>query len=178
MPTIYDNIEKYLEEGLNKTLETSKRADFCIGYFNLRGWRRIAENIDKLEGGLLPEEYGDNTKYYCRVLVGMQKLPEDAIRDYFSGEINRQINNTIALDLKKRIAKDFKEQLIIGNPANEDEKALKHMAKQLHRRKVVVKLHLKHQLHAKLYLAIRNDYNSPIIGFLGSSNLTLSGISK
>jgi len=178
MPTIYDNIEKYLEEGLNKTLETSKRADFCIGYFNLRGWRRIAENIDKLEGDLLPEEYEDDTKYYCRVLVGMQKLPEDAIRDYFSGEINRQIDNTIALDLKKKIAKDFKEQLIIGNPTNEDEKALKRLAKQLHCRKVVVKLHLKHQLHAKLYLAIRNDYNSPIIGFLGSSNLTLSGISK
>lgn len=30
MPTIYDNIEKRLEEGLINTFETSKRADFCI----------------------------------------------------------------------------------------------------------------------------------------------------
>lgn len=53
MPTIYDNINKHLEEGLNKTLETSKRADFCIGYFNLRGWQIIADNVEKLEGGFL-----------------------------------------------------------------------------------------------------------------------------
>ncbi|MDD4191944.1 MAG: helicase-related protein [Mangrovibacterium sp.] len=178
MPTIYDNIEKYLEEGLNKTLETSKRADFCIGYFNLRGWRRIADKIDNLEGDFLPEEFEDDSTYYCRVLIGMQKLPEDAIREYFSGEAEQQIDNAKAQDLKKEMAAAFKEQLIIGTPTNEDEMALKRLAKQLHARKVVVKLHLKHQLHAKLYLAIRNDYNSPIIGFLGSSNLTLSGISK
>ncbi len=53
MPTIYDNINKHLEEGLNKTLETSKRADFCIGYFNLRGWWIIADNVEKMEGGFL-----------------------------------------------------------------------------------------------------------------------------
>ena len=43
--------------------------------------------------------------------------------------------------------------------------------------KVVVKLHLRHTLHAKLYLCFRSDPNNPITGFLGSSNLTLSGLS-
>jgi len=82
MPTIYDNIEKHLEEVLNKTLEKSKRADFCIGYFNLRGWRKVADQIDKLEGGFLPEEYDDDAKYHCRVLVGMQRLPKDEILSF------------------------------------------------------------------------------------------------
>src|SRR5208282_3274273 len=35
-----------------------------------------------------------------------------------------------------------------------------------------------HPLHAKLYLVHRTDPNNPTIGFLGSSNLTLSGLSK
>ena len=68
MPTIYDNIKKHLEEGLTKTLETSKRADFCIGYFNLRGWRKVSEQVNNLEGDYLPEEFEDDNKYHCRVL--------------------------------------------------------------------------------------------------------------
>lgn len=50
MPTIYDNIEKRLEEGLINTLKVSKRADFCIGYFNLSGCEIVSDYIDKLEG--------------------------------------------------------------------------------------------------------------------------------
>jgi superfamily II DNA or RNA helicase len=177
MPTIYDNIEKHLEEGLNKTLEKSVRADFCIGYFNLRGWQKIAKVVDKLPGGFLPEEFEDENQYHCRVLIGMQRLPEEEIRDFFSTE-KKFIDNNIALELKKKIAKEFKEQLIIGNPTNQDEAALKKLSKQLKEKRVIVKLHLKHQLHAKLYLAHRDDYNSPTIGFVGSSNLTFAGISK
>jgi phosphatidylserine/phosphatidylglycerophosphate/cardiolipin synthase-like enzyme len=44
--------------------------------------------------------------------------------------------------------------------------------------KLAVKLFLRHPLHAKLYLCFRRDPNSPIVGFLGSSNLTLAGLSK
>ena len=49
---------------------------------------------------------------------------------------------------------------------------------QLRARKVRVKLFLRHPLHAKLYLLFRQDPASPIIGFVGSSNLTMSGLAK
>ena len=39
-----------------------------------------------------------------------------------------------------------------------------------------MKLYLRHQLHAKLYLLFRPDRINPIIGYLGSSNLTFSGL--
>ncbi|KAA6328876.1 hypothetical protein EZS27_022269 [termite gut metagenome] len=74
MPKIYDNIENHLTQGLNETLELSQRTDFCVGYFNLRGWKEVAENIDKLEGASVRE--GENGEHrICRLLVGMQKLP-------------------------------------------------------------------------------------------------------
>jgi hypothetical protein len=43
---------------------------------------------------------------------------------------------------------------------------------------VVVKLFLPYPLHAKLYLLFRDDVNNPITGFVGSSNLTMSGLSN
>ena len=45
-------------------------------------------------------------------------------------------------------------------------------------KKVVLKLHLRYPLHAKLYLAFSDDKRVPVVGFLGSSNLTLAGLSK
>lgn len=42
---------------------------------------------------------------------------------------------------------------------------------------MTVKLFLKHQLHAKLYLLHRSDPINPKVGFVGSSNLTFAGLS-
>ena len=45
-------------------------------------------------------------------------------------------------------------------------------------RRLVVKLFVRHPLHAKLYLLFRPDPVNPSVGFLGSSNLTLAGLSN
>ncbi|MBI3600568.1 MAG: hypothetical protein HY097_07995 [Nitrospinae bacterium] len=51
MPKIYDNIENHLIQGLNDTLDVSRRSDFCVGYFNLRGWKQLDSYIEKWSSG-------------------------------------------------------------------------------------------------------------------------------
>jgi len=168
MPRIFDNIELDLLPVLRGTLEVANRSDFCVGYFNLRGWKSIDDLVEKWPGGA-----GNQ----CRLLVGMQRLPQDELREAFSvtggGD---QIDNQAALRLKKRLAEEFRDQLAFGVPTNADESGLRRLAAQLKTGKLVVKLYLRHALHAKLYLMFRADPVNPIIGYLGSSNLTLSGL--
>jgi hypothetical protein len=56
--------------------------------------------------------------------------------------------------------------LTIGAPTNEDEAGLRRLARQIRKRQVVVKLFLRHSLHAKLYLLFRPDPINPIVGYL------------
>jgi hypothetical protein len=146
MPKIFDNLENFLTKGLSDSLEVSHRADFCVGYFNLRGWKEIADKIDIFSGTA-------NEK--CRLLIGMHKQPEELLREYFSLDSNDEIDNQKANSIRKELAKRFKEQLTLGIPTEEDERGLRKLVKQIKEGKVVVKLFLRHTLHAKLYLAYR-----------------------
>lgn len=171
MPRIFDNIDLQLLPILRDTLKVSTCADFCVGYFNLRGWRRIDDLIEQYVGGEIS---------CCRLLVGMQSNESDEVHTAFTlgtGE-GRLVDNSSIIRFKKKIAAEFREQLTIGAPTNEDEAGLRRLSYQLKTKKLVIKLFLAHPLHAKLYLVHRNDPNSPIVGFLGSSNLTLAGLRK
>lgn len=169
MPRIFDNIEADLLPALRQTLAVSNRSDFCVGYFNLRGWKAIDAHIETWAGG-------DGQQ--CRLLVGMQRLEEAELRDALQrvrrGEL---LDNATAKRMRQQAAKAFKDQLTWGCPTRDDEAALRRLSGQLRTKKLAVKLFLSHPLHAKLYLCFRADPNNPITGFLGSSNLTFSGLS-
>lgn len=176
MPSVFDNIDTpFLENeqgnGLKDALKVAFRGDFCVGYFNLRGWRCI----DSVVGGW-EVPIGEGTLPPCRLLVGMQRLPQEDLRDWLSDEGPRPPDNKALAKLRKDAAKEFKKQLTIGHPTDADEAGLRRLVKQLREGSVRVKLFLKHTLHAKLYLAHRKDTINPIIAYLGSSNLTLAGL--
>jgi superfamily II DNA or RNA helicase len=154
---------------LRARLEVCRRADFCVGYFNLRGWRAIDGLIEPWAGG---------EGACARVLVGMQALPEADLQAAFSLlPDGREIDQQQAVRLRKRAAEEFRTQLTLGAPTAADEAGLRRLSAQLRAGKVVVKLFLRHRLHAKLYLLhFNNSQIMPMAGILGSSNLTMAGL--
>jgi hypothetical protein len=170
VPRIFDNIDLQLHPALTGTLKISQRADFCVGYFNLRGWKLVDEFIEAWPGG---------EGSCCRLIVGMSTMPQDEMRRAFSLAPGiDELDSQTAQRLKKRAAEEFRSQLILGAPNNTDEAGLRRLSAQLKSKKLVVKLFLHHSLHAKLYLMHRSDPNNPATAFLGSSNLTFPGLSK
>ncbi len=170
MARIFDNIEQQLLEALRATLAVSKRAEFCVGYLNLRGWQAIDDLI---------APWSPDNGQVCRVLVGMQRPPHEDVRELYRAATGPEgLDNATALCLKTQFAAHLREQITLGIPTGRDEAALRQFARQLRAGQVQVKLFLPHPLHAKLYLLFRDDANNPITGFVGSSNLTMQGLAR
>lgn len=179
MARIYDNIETKFTTGLQGIIGNTSvtHIDFCIGYFNLRGWNLVMEQVDLLPGEEIYEQ--DERKHrVCRLLIGMHRPDEELVRRLYSK--NEQLPDAeFALQSKRLIAQDFKRQLQLGKPTKADEETLRHLSAQMKAGKVCVKLYLKEPLHAKLYLAYRpKDTFNPIQAIMGSSNLTYAGLTK
>ncbi len=105
MPRIFNNIEQKLLGALQETLKISERADFCVGYFNLRGWRHLDTLMENWQGGAQAQ---------CRLLIGMQEKPEDELCKVFSLRADDGIDQATVVRLKKRVAQDFRAQLLVG----------------------------------------------------------------
>lgn len=172
MPNIYDNVELSFSAALRNTLDLSYACDFCIGYFNLRGWQSIDDLVEK-------QCCGDED-HCAKVIIGMHQTPDDEVREIFR-IIKRDdefIDEAKRRKLKAALLQSFQKQLTYGIPNNTDEEALHRLVHQLQRGKVQVRFYIRYPLHAKLYLLHRDDPNVPIVGYLGSSNLTAAGLSK
>lgn len=178
MAKIYDNIESKFAEGLQGIITNVgvKRVDLCVGYFNLRGWNLVVEQVDGLTGDYV---YENDKRIFrkCRLLIGMHRPAEELIRQLYTEQTLPDANYVSRCKLE--IARDFKRQLQLGLPTKQDEFTLRRLSAQMKDEKVCVKLYLREPLHAKLYLAHRPDDNfNKIQAIMGSSNLTYSGLTK
>lgn len=179
MARIFDNIDLEFTQGLHDIITNTgvKRVDFCVGYFNLRGWDLIIDQIDTLPGDYVEEEsFREPVLRVCRLLIGMHQPPEELTR-WLYGKGDYAPDAEFVRSQKVKIAREFRRQLQIGLPTKKDELTLRRLSQQLKDGKVCVKLYLRYPLHAKLYLAHRPDDNfNKIMALMGSSNLTFSGL--
>lgn len=170
MVNIFNNTQEHLLPRLRESIAGSYQAKFCLAYFNLRGWQQIGDLIEKFHGG-------ENN--CCQLLIGIPNIPEDEVCSAYSPPaIENYIDNRRANNLKKHILSNFRQQLTIGIPTNEDEASLRLLSNQLKTKKVIVKLFLPYPIYVNFYLIYSYCINNSVFAFFGANNITLSGITK
>ena len=171
MPRIFDNLtpRTQLLPALKETLALSSRADFGVGYTNLRGWGGVGPLIDRWT----PEDGP------CRILVGMQKVPEDELREHFAsrGQERFGIDNRTASRMRRKLAKQLRDQFTYGAPTNEDEAALRRLPRPLRAGTMKVTLFLHRPVHCTespnrtvaTSQGVRREVSSPRAGSAGTA---------
>ncbi|MYD04086.1 MAG: NgoFVII family restriction endonuclease [Acidimicrobiia bacterium] len=172
MPRILDNLsegtDNQMEASLLQTLRSSRSLDSAVGYFNLRGWGLISDSVSALPGA------EDGTK--ARVLVGSTEDPQREMRRLLRTRPSPPVDGAAVSEAMQEALAEFRAQLEVGIPTPSDENQLRLLKCQIERGEVDLRMCLAHRLHAKLYLAHRDDQPVPRIGYVGSSNLTGAGL--
>lgn len=174
MTRIFDNIELRLGEHLQATLKDFNRMDVAVGYFNLRGWSEFDDIVAAKEASDSP---------VARVLIGMVFAgPEEETLDQLQATVDGQprpdADAQISKERKSKLLEHLRVQLMRGVPTTADRKVLGSLRGHLESGKVEVKVFTRRPLHGKTFIFHRQDLNSPIMGFVGSSNLTAPGLNS
>jgi len=159
-PNIIDNtpgreLEKVIKDQLKKSVE----AKFAIGYFFLSGFSLVREDF--------PSNYA--TLPFLKIVMGNETTyptKEELVAGYSLREL-----------FKQRMIEDLQ-----GVELTEEQiRQLERLRDFVARKVVDVKLFDKSRLHAKLYLFLtkpEEEYGSPGLGVVGSSNFTAEGLTR
>lgn len=140
MSSIYDNIEQPILPELKAYLKQAYRAYFCVGYFNLRGWRQ------QIDADIEQFERGDGKT--CRLIVGCIVCPRRSYGRHWQSRLNQNGSLRENASAETSMAQEFRQQLTYEVSSGADQEGLRRLRSQLLAGKLQVKLFLRHTLHA------------------------------
>jgi len=185
MPSaIIDNRNRLLVDAINEQLVHTVKAKVAVGYFFLSGLKAIQEKLDT------KDENGEYLIKEIRLLIGNttnRQTVEELARSY---RLTEQIQKRVE-KLKrpgsgeKKIEKDEAQRAIRTvisdlDQSEENSRLLETVYSMVNDDRLKVKVYIKSKLHAKAYIFdfIHPQPNSKGIAIVGSSNLSLAGLTN
>jgi len=179
---IIDNRNEKLAEHINRILQSTEKAKFAVGYFFLSGIEAIKDRLKDLKELRLLIGNTTNQATLEQLSEGYKRLDlvehaEKEMRFVKRGEVKR---------IKEETANNLRQVIELADQTDEKEELLITLARLIEEKRLKVRVYTKGRLHAKAYIfdygKIYDKDGKPVdreergIAIVGSSNLTLSGV--
>lgn len=174
--SIIDNEQVILLEQLRNILPDTKRASIAVGYFFISGFAAIMDSISKIENSGNPDHVirllispTTNRATAEALLASNESFAKSKKEGEKVGEEGESVENA-----KEQIRKTLEYM----PQTEQDNAATLKLMDLIRKKKLQVKVYTKDQLHAKAYVFELDNRQLPIMGIVGSSNLSISGIKE
>ncbi len=172
---IIDNRNEKLVEHINVILDSTEKARFAVGYFFLSGFQSIAKELQHAKELRLLIGNTTNRETLEQLAEGYRRLEQVAEAAEAQAYPKRTERRQMGADTVENII----ESVELMDQTDESEALIKTLAKMIAEKRLLARVYTKGRLHAKAYIF---DYDGDGryekgIAVVGSSNLTLSGVS-
>lgn len=184
MPThdIIDNRNQKLVDQINCILDSSSAAHFAVGYFFLSGFTAIAERLTNIKELRLLIGNTTNRETIEQIAQGYRQL------ELIADKVEEQTypKHTEVKRMESETAANIRSNIELMDQTDEAETLVKNLVQMIEEKRLHVRVYTKGTLHAKAYIfdygTVFNSQGRSLersengIAIVGSSNLTLSGI--
>ena len=172
---IIDNRSEKLAEHINLILDSTERARFVVGYFFLSGFQSIAKELQHVKELRLLIGNTTNRETLEQLAEGYRRL-EQVVDIAEAQTYPKRIESQ---QMGAETAENITESVELMDQTDEGELLIKTLVEMIAEKRLRVRVYTKGRLHAKAYIFdyYRKEHYETGIAVIGSSNLTLSGVS-
>ena len=172
---IIDNRNEKLVEHINLILDSTEKARFAVGYFFLSGFQSIAKELQGVKELRLLIGNTTNRETLEQLAEGYRRLEQ--VADI--AEAQTYPKRIESQQMGAETAENITASIELMDQTDAGELLIKTLVEMITEKRLRVRVYTKGRLHAKAYIF---DYNGEGryekgIAVVGSSNLTLSGVS-
>lgn len=184
MPThdIIDNRNQKLVDHINRILSSTEAARFAVGYFFLSGLTSIAKKLAGVKELRLLIGNTSNRETLEQLAEGYRRL--ELVADTVEAE--KYPKRTETKNMAAETAENIRAGIELMDQTDEGETLVRTLVQMIEEKRLKVRIYTKGRLHAKAYIfeygTVFDRKGKPVdrhekgIAIVGSSNLTLSGV--